>query len=255
LFLIKFFKMILKFTKLLFLFSLSILCLTAYAQKSVKKKGTTTTAAAKATKQKAVMPPKPKPSVFKEPVKNFISHDVTVSSFYMKKEQKVIFFEDTIKGIECTVYLMSEVEVVNKVGTPKRLPGFKRWTQDKPAISVNNSLFMSSLSIRNAGSLIPVSIAYFKFYDDEYIMINMQLFSVVAGEFWSNILLKMDKKHKVIKEYVIESNEKMNSKKLGDYNNDHDLDYSIYNKEISDDGKSMKRSMDIYSVDGDKKIL
>ncbi|SEW22149.1 hypothetical protein SAMN05428988_3291 [Chitinophaga sp. YR573] len=244
--------MILKFTKLLFLFSLSILSLTAYAQKSIKKKSTTTTTK---QKEKAVMPPKSKPSVFKEPVKNFVWHDVTVSSFYLKKEQKVIFFEDTIKGIECTAYLMSEVEVVNKVGTPKRIPGFKRWTQDKPAISVNNSLFMSSLSIRNAGSLIPVSIAYFKFYDDEYIMINMQLFSVVAGEFWSNILLKMDKKHKVIKEYVIESNEKMNSKKLGDYNNDHDLDYSIYNKEISADGKSMKRSMDIYSVEGDKKIL
>jgi hypothetical protein len=245
--------MILKFTKLLFLFSLSILSLTAYAQKPVKKKSATT--ATTKQKEKAVMPPKSKPSVFKEPVKNFLWHDVTVSSFYLKKEQKVIFFEDTIKGIECTAYLMSEVEVINKVGTPKRIPGFKRWTQDKPAISVNNSLFMSGLSIRNAGSLIPVSVAYFKFYDDEYIMINMQLFSVVAGEFWSNILLKMDKKHKVIKEYVIESNEKMNSKKLGDYNNDHDLDYSIYNKEISADGKSMKRSMDIYSVEGDKKIL
>jgi hypothetical protein len=245
--------MILKFTKLLFLFSLSILSLTAYAQKSVKKKGTATTTTKQ--KEKAVMPPKSKPSVFKEPVKNFVWHDITVSSFYLKKEQKVIFFEDTIKGIECTAYLMSEVEVINKVGTPKRIPGFKRWTQDKPAISVNNSLFMSSLSIRNAGSLIPVSIAYFKFYDDEYIMINMQLFSVVAGEFWSNILLKMDKKHKVIKEYVIESNEKMNGRKLGDYNNDHDLDYSIYNKEISDDGKSMKRSLDIYSIEGDKKIL
>lgn len=249
--------MILKFTKLLFLFSLSVLSLTAYSQKKhpvktdQKKKITATTK----PKEKAVMPGKKKPSVFKEPVKNFISHDVSVSSFYLKKEQKVIYFEDTIKGIECTAYLMSEVEVINKVGTPKRVPGFKRWTQDKPAISINNSLFMSGLSIRNAGSLIPVSIAYFKFYDDEYIMINMQLFSVVAGEFWSNILLKLDKKHKVIKEYVIESNEKMNSRKLGDYNNDHDLDYSIYNKEISDDGKSMKKSMDIYSVEGDKKIL
>jgi hypothetical protein len=248
--------MILKFTKFLFLFSLSVLSLTAYAQKKhtvktdQKKKVT-----AEKQKGKAVMPEKKRPSVFKEPVKNFVSHDVSVASFYLKKEQKVIFFEDTIKGIECTAYLMSEVEVINKVGTPKRVPGFKRWTQDKPAISINNSLFMSSLSIRNAGSLIPVSIAYFKFYDDEYVMINMQLFSVVAGEFWSNILLKLDKKHKVIKEYVIESNEKMNSRKLGDYNNDHDLDYSIYNKEISDDGKSMKRSMDIYSVEGDKKIL
>ncbi|SFE17251.1 hypothetical protein SAMN05518672_104754 [Chitinophaga sp. CF118] len=244
-----------KFTKLLFLFSLSVLSLTAYSQKKqpVKTDQKKKVASAK-QKEKAVMPPK-KPSVFKEPVKNFMSHDVTVASFYLKKEQKVIFFEDTINGMECTTYLMSEVEVINKVGTPKRTPGFKRWTQDKPAISVNNSLFMSSLSIRNAGSLIPVSIAYFKFYDDEYIMINMQLFSVVAGEFWSNILLKLDKKHKVIKEYVIESNEKMNRRKLGDYNNDHDLDYSIYNKEISADGKSMKRSMDIYSVDGDKKIL
>jgi hypothetical protein len=116
--------MILKFTKLLFLFSLSVLSLTAYAQKSVKKKGAATTTAAK-QKQKAVMPSKPKPSVFKEPVKNFICHDVTVSSFYLKKEQKVIFFEDTIKGIECTAYLMSEVEVINKVGTPKKVPGFK----------------------------------------------------------------------------------------------------------------------------------
>ena len=252
--------MILKFTKFLFLFSLSVLSLTAYSQKKHtakpdQKKKITATVKQKEPKEKAVMPAKKRPSVFKEPVKNFLSHDVSVSSFYLKKEQKVIFFEDTIKGIECTAYLMSEVEVINKVGTPKKVPGFKRWTQDKPAISINNSLFMSSLSIRNAGSLIPVSIAYFKFYDDEYIMINMQLFSVVAGEFWSNILLKLDKKHKVIKEYVIESNEKMNSRKLGDYNNDHDLDYSIYNKEISDDGKSMKRSMDIYSVEGDKKIL
>ena len=248
--------MILKFTKFLFLLSLSVLSLTTYAQKKHPvKTGEKKKVTATKQKEKAVMPAKKKPSVFKEPVKNFVSHDVTVSSFYLKKEQKVIFFEDTIKGIECTAYLMSEVEVINKIGTPKRIPGFKRWTQDKPAISINNSLFMSGLSIRNAGSLIPVSIAYFKFYDDEYIMINMQLFSVVAGEFWSNILLKLDKKHKVIKEYVIESNEKMNSRKLGDYNNDHDLDYSIYNKEISDDGKSMKRSMDIYSVEGDKKIL
>jgi hypothetical protein len=253
--------MSLKFTKLLFLFSLSILSLTAYAQKTAKKtdqKKKVTTAKTTATtakpKVKAVMPEK-KPSVFKEPVKNFVSHEVSVASFYMKKEQKVIFFEDTIRKIPITAYLMSEVEVINKVGTPKKIPGFKRWTQDKPAFAINNSMFISSLSIRNAGSLIPVSIAYFTFYDDEYIMINMQLFSVVAGEFWSNILLKLDKQHKVIKEYVIESNEKMNKRKLGDYNNDHDLDYSIYNKEISEDGKSMKKSMDIYSIEGDKKIL
>ena len=249
------------FTRFLFLLSLSVLSLSAYSQQKKhpvkadqKKKVTTTTTTTTTPKQKekALMP---KPSPFREQVKGFVWHDVTVSSFYLKKEQKVIFFEDTIKGIECTAYLMSDVEVVNKVGTPKKVPGFKRWTQDKPAISVNNSLFMSNLSIRNAGSLVPVSIAYFKFYDDEYIMINMKVFSVIAGDFWSNVLLKMDKKHKVIKEYLIESNEKMDSRKLGDYNNDHDLDYSIYNKEISADGKSMKKSMDIYSVEGDKKIL
>ena len=93
--------MILKFTKFLFLFSLSVLSLTAYSQKKHtakpdQKKKITATAKQKEPKEKAVMPAKKRPSVFKEPVKNFLSHDVSVSSFYLKKEQKVIFFEDTI---------------------------------------------------------------------------------------------------------------------------------------------------------------
>jgi hypothetical protein len=197
---------------------------------------------------------KPDSNLFKVKPGNYMEHDLNVFKCLINNDEHLRFFEDTINGMECSLYFKADDALIDSIRNPERFLGIDHLFEDKPGIVINKIPVIPSVVITDLNAMIPSSIIYFKCYEDEYVLINNFRFSSMAGYYGINILLKLDREKGIVQEYVFESNRKMDAYSLGDFNGDHQLDYAIYKREILNEGVDFKDSVLVFSVEDNKKV-
>jgi hypothetical protein len=174
----------------------------------------------------------------KKSVENYQRKEVQSHYFFLNENQKVIYFEDSLGGVKCALYLQSQLETITDRKSPERQPVFQEGKPAIPAIFLNNTFISNASPLANADKWAPESVASFTLYDDEYMLISMMHLSYSIT--YNSIILKLDKSGHVRQQWQVATDEPLTGKMMGDDNGDHILDYRL-NKET-------------YTIEGNLKI-
>ncbi|RBL92181.1 hypothetical protein DF182_06175 [Chitinophaga flava] len=149
-----------------------------------------------------------------------VYHEQEIRSAYfpVNDTMQVTYFKNSIDNIQCVLYLQSVLDVVDSLNTPSDSANIINELKEKNAVLlINNRQVELESAIRDASLMLPTYIGHTTQNGSDYLLIRMNLVSSMGGDYWYNLLLKLNKNREVIGQQGVETNGELAGEKLKDY--------------------------------------
>lgn len=193
-----------------------------------------------------------KSKFFIEKVDSFETIQTHISKV-LKEENTILFFEENTHWGKIGFYCESEIGTIRDVGHPILLNNLEKLSESSPIIIFNERPVALSYSIHDMSNLLPSSVNLFYFKKNRFIMIDLNLVSLIGTSGWGYILLRINEKNGIINDYYFESQERLRIDDIGDFNGDGNLDYILRYKTV-DSQKHIIYQKNVYSIYDHKKL-
>jgi len=137
--------------------------------------------------------------------KSYTEKKLYPAVYPLNDTSEVLYFEDSIHGNFCSLYIKSEIDVVDSTRKPINFLNLFKNEDDKEILIINGSNVRLASKITDRDLMLPTSLGIFKKSDRTFLLIKMNLVSSIGGDYWYNLLLELDTTSHVISQKGIET--------------------------------------------------
>lgn len=137
--------------------------------------------------------------------KTYTEKNLHPAVYPINDTSEVLFFEDSIQGNFCSLYIKSVIDVVDSTRKTGNFSSLFKNENDQAILVVNGSKVRLTSKITDGDLMLPTSMGTFNRSGRTFLLIKMNLVSSMGGDYWYNLLLELDSTAHVISQKGIET--------------------------------------------------
>jgi|GEM_PF-5871200 len=124
--------------------------------------------------------------------KTYFEKRINPAVYQLNDTSEVLYFEDSIGGNFCSLYIKSDVDLIDSIRKPGNLKSILKDNADNPILVVNGTDVKLASRITDSEIMLPTNLGIFKRLDRTFLLVKMNLVSSMGGDYWYSLLLELD---------------------------------------------------------------
>jgi hypothetical protein len=138
--------------------------------------------------------------------KSYKEKKLNPAIYRLNDKDEIIYFEDSLDGNFCSLYIKSAITVIDSTGKPNNYSSIVDRIENEHAVLIINGANVKVASeITDSEIMLPTYLGAFNRSDRNFLLIKMNLVSGMGGDYWYNLLLELDSTGHVIYQKGIET--------------------------------------------------